>query len=401
MTMRGRFAAWADAIERGFRRVEARVLPPVLEPGTMPWFSLMYLLFPWMPLFMPSGFPYTDYALTVVACLLFLPLYFGFYWVRGWRRIGILLAIGAVGTALAPANLFANAFVIYASVMATFLPVAWLFAVFAAVQGTYAFAIWSLDLPVGLFLVTSLMTGALAALCNWFWIANVRRNQALRLTQDEVRRLAQLAERERIGRDLHDLLGHTLSVIAIKSELASKLMGRDPAAAQREIDDVERIAREALGQVRRAVAGMRAVGLRAEFANARLALAAVEVDFEYRSPELALHPETETVLAMVLREATTNVIRHSGARRCRAQLARVDQDLELQIHDDGRGGASESGNGMRGMRERSEAIGGVLEVRSSAGEGTTLVLRVPYREPPAPDVGPTEPDARPRLSVVR
>src|SRR5205814_6582017 len=103
-------------------------------------------------------------------------------------------------------------------------------------------------------------------------IQRARANQALRLSQDEVRRLAQVAERERIGRDLHDLLGHSLSVIALKSELASKLFTRDSAAAAREIADVERIARESLGQVRRAVAGMRALGLRAELANARLAL---------------------------------------------------------------------------------------------------------------------------------
>src|ERR1051325_4616685 len=99
-----------------------------------------------------------------------------------------------------------------------------------------------------------------------------QQQMALRRSNDEVMRLATLAERERIGRDLHDLLGHTLSLITLKSELANKLFERDPSAARREIADVERVARDALAQVRHAVTGIRAAGLAAELASAKLLL---------------------------------------------------------------------------------------------------------------------------------
>jgi two-component system sensor histidine kinase DesK len=378
--------------------LDRTLLPSMLEPGTTPWMSLAYLLFPWVPLLL-EDFPWTDYRLTALASAAFLPLYFGFYWVRGWRRWIALLAMAGLGGALLPANLFANCFTIYACVLSAFLPLRQMIAVNLIAMTLYGVACWFMGVPMMLFLVMGCLTGVLSATFSRVWIAKARANQAIRLSQDEIRRLAQLAERERIGRDLHDLLGHTLSVVAIKSELAAKLFSRDPAAAQREIADVERVAREALGQVRRAVTGMRAIGLRAEFANARLALAAVEVDFSYRAADLSLHPEIETVLALSLREATTNVIRHSQARNCNADLSRAGEDVRLAIRDDGLGGANESGNGLKGMRERVEAMGGRFEMRSDRGTGTELVLHVPWRAVPEPEVTA---DTRPRkLAAVR
>jgi two-component system sensor histidine kinase DesK len=232
------------------------------------------------------------------------------------------------------------------------------------------------------------------------YAANARKQAALRLSQDEVARLAKVAERERIGRDLHDLLGHTLSVVAIKAELANKLFGRDPAAAQAEIADVEKIAREALGQVRRAVTGMRAVGIRAEFANARLALGAVAVDFDYRAPDFSLHPEVETVLALALREAATNIIRHAGARRCSAELLREGANVVLTVRDDGVGGALVDGNGLSGMRERIEGLGGTLGVSSERGRGTQLRIALPWRERDPEGPGRDEATPTRRLRAV-
>ncbi len=391
---------WLDLLKARGHALQHRLLPPVLEPGAMPWFSLIYLCFLLFPVLLPRNLE-VDWWLTAIAALAFLPMYFGFYWTRGWRRVGLLLAMGLLSVVLLPANVFANTFLVYANVLAAFLPWGPMLAVIAATQAMYALGGMMLDAPMVLFVTTVLFMGLMSALCNRVWIAKARANQALRLSQDEIRRLAQVAERERIGRDLHDLLGHTLSVIAIKAELASKLALRDPSASQREIADVERVAREALGQVRRAVAGMRAMGLRAEFASARLALAAVEVDFDYRSDELALHPETETVLALALREAATNVIRHAQARRCSAELARSGDIVRLAIRDDGLGGARADGNGLMGMRERVEAIGGELRLQSANGEGTLLELRVPWRAPPAPGAASGDAPASRRLVAVR
>src|SRR5690606_20807702 len=146
-----------------------------------------------------------------------------------------------------------------------------------------------------------------------------RKDAALRLSHDEVRRLASLAERERIGRDLHDLLGHTLSLVALKSDLAARLVERDPAAARGEIAGVSRVARDALAQVRSAVSGIRAAGLAAELASAKLLLecdgVALRHDWDEQGlPGAALPPPVETALAMVLREAATNIQRHARAR---------------------------------------------------------------------------------------
>src|SRR5690606_24618433 len=144
---------------------------------------------------------------------------------------------------------------------------------------------------------------------------NQERDAALRLSHDEVRRLASLAERERIGRDLHDLLGHTLSMVALKSDLAGRLLARDPAAAHREIGEVSRVAREALSQVRRAVSGIRAAGFAAELASARLLLETDGIAFDYRFDDGLgagiLPAGVESALAMTVREAATNIQRHA------------------------------------------------------------------------------------------
>ena len=207
------------------------------------------------------------------------------------------------------------------------------------------------------------------------------REAALQLSHDEVRRLAALAERERIGRDLHDLLGHTLSMVALKSDLAARLVERDPAAARGELDEVGRVARDALAQVRRAVTGIRAAGIAAELASAKLLLESDGVAFDYRfergfSHE-ALPPGVETALAMTVREAATNIQRHARAQRADASFGLEGGDVVLRIADDGRGGAIVPGNGLCGMRERVEGLRGRLRIEGARGRGTRLEVRVP------------------------
>jgi two-component system sensor histidine kinase DesK len=204
---------------------------------------------------------------------------------------------------------------------------------------------------------------------------------ALKLSHDEVRRLAALAERERIGRDLHDLLGHTLSMVALKSDLATRLLERDPQAARGELDEVGRVARDALAQVRRAVTGIRAAGIAAELASAKLLLETDGVAFDYRFEgdfvQDALPAGVETVLAMTVREAATNIQRHARARRADASFGVEGGEVVLRIVDDGRGGAIVPGNGLCGMRERIEALRGRLRIEAAGGHGTRLEARVP------------------------
>jgi two-component system sensor histidine kinase DesK len=201
----------------------------------------------------------------------------------------------------------------------------------------------------------------------------------LRLSHEEVRRLAALAERERIGRDLHDLLGHTLSLITLKLELSRKLFDRDSEAAKRELADAERVARHALSEVRTAVSGIRATDLAAELAAARLMLESSAVSFESGELPPSLPVEVERSLALVLREAVTNIARHARASRARVTTAVVNQSLRLNIEDDGRGGIDAHGNGLKGMHERVRALDGTLAVVSPPGQGTRLEITVPLR----------------------
>ncbi len=201
----------------------------------------------------------------------------------------------------------------------------------------------------------------------------------LRLSHDEVRRLAATAERERIGRDLHDLLGHTLSLITLKLELSRKLFDRDSEAARRELEEAERVARHALSEVRAAVTGIRATDLAAELAAARLMLESSAVTLECSELPPSLPVDVERGLALVLREAVTNISRHAHATKARVSVTVVNQNLRMFIEDDGRGGVRDHGNGLNGMQERVRALGGTLEVASLSGEGTRLQIDVPLR----------------------
>ncbi len=212
------------------------------------------------------------------------------------------------------------------------------------------------------------------------------RDAELRLSHAEVRRLAAIAERERIGRDLHDLLGHTLSLITLKLELSCKLFDRDPAAARREVAEAEKVARHTLAEVRSAVTGIRAADLAAELAAARLLLESSGVRLDYGRPPAGLPAEVERGLALVLREAATNIARHAQASRAQIVWTPAGDLLRLGVADDGRGGVGAHGNGLNGMRERVKAMGGTLQVESPRGGGTRLTIEIPWRAAPADTV---------------
>lgn len=208
---------------------------------------------------------------------------------------------------------------------------------------------------------------------------NQRASAALKLSQEEVRRLAATAERERIGRDLHDLLGHTLSMVALKSDLAARLVERDPAAARREIEEVAGGARQALDQVRRAVSGIRVAELAGELASARLLLETGGVDFgyEFDAGSEGLPRGIESILALTVREAVTNIQRHAGAAAASVKFSVEGGEAVLLIEDDGRGGTIVPGNGLAGMRERLETARGSLRIGPGLRGGTRIEARLP------------------------
>ncbi|MCX6463466.1 MAG: histidine kinase [Pseudonocardiales bacterium] len=202
-----------------------------------------------------------------------------------------------------------------------------------------------------------------------------RRERESAAEQARVEHLSTLAERERIARDLHDLLGQTLTGIVVRAQLAQRLPAGDAAA---EMAVVETMARDALTEVRATVSGWRQVSLDDELVVARDALAAAGVALEaVRDDDLVLTPSAESALALALREAVTNVVRHAGATRCVVTLARAGGEVRLEVADDGSGGGGADGNGLSGMRERITALGGT--VRRIAQDGTALVVALPER----------------------
>jgi len=213
---------------------------------------------------------------------------------------------------------------------------------------------------------------------NIFFAQQRRADCALRDAQEQNVALAAVAERERIARDLHDVLGHTLSVIVLKAELAGRLIERDPQRAALEIAEVETTARTALAEVREAIGGYRARGLVAEIEAARRTLDAAGVTLlcdAMPSTNTGLRANEETVLALALREAVTNIVRHARATTCTLRFHIEDNQHRLSVQDNGEHQATREGNGLRGMRERVEALGGRVSLDRSAG--TRLLIALP------------------------
>jgi len=362
------------------QRLRGFLLPPRVEDiGWAPVWSLLYLGFLFMNWNEP---PFVQWLpATLISIAIFLPLYFRSYWLCGRRQLVHVLGVAALAFALLPFNVCAHTYLIYAAVLLPYSGIGLRSSIAAIVAGMalYSIEMWLLGTSshtIAIVIGVTMLVSVAVCAANYFHREKQLRQSELKLSHDEVRRLAALAERERIGRDLHDLLGHTLSLITLKSELAVRLFDRDPLASRREIVDVERVARDALGQVRRAVSGIRAAGLSAEFASARLLLESGGVQLHYEAAATVLPPELETVLALTLREAVTNIQRHARAGHAQVGFTVVDGEARLVVEDDGRGGAITPGNGLTGMRERLRALGGDLAIISERGRGTRIEARL-------------------------
>lgn len=310
---------------------------------------------------------------------IFVAIYVGFLLLRP-RNVRLLCLAGMVllGALTFPFNSGAIGFFIYAAALLPFVvaSVPTVLLCFFVESALISLEGWRLHNPynsaLGVFFV--IVVGG----SNIFFGQKQRADCKLRMAQEEIEALAAVAERERIARDLHDVLGHTLSVIVLKAELAGRLLARgegiDRAAA--EIGDVERTARTALAEVRETIGGYRERGLVAEMDAARNALTAAGVRLEVQGlPVTGLRPAEETVLGLALREAVTNVVRHAQASTCRLKFQAEDGRRSLLIEDDGSHAIQREGNGLRGMRERVESLGGTLLLERD--HGTRLVIELP------------------------
>jgi two-component system sensor histidine kinase DesK len=212
-------------------------------------------------------------------------------------------------------------------------------------------------------------------------------NRALHDAREENARLAVEAERLRIARDLHDLLGHSLAHIALKSEVAEALVPTAPDQAAEAMGEVGEAARTALREVRAAVAGYHRPTLAGELRGAGEILAAAGIAYRWEGQDIAVPPAAESVLAWALREGVTNVIRHSRARRCTVRILRQEGMVGIEVIDDGRGGAKDAplpaaaheggGSGLPGLRARVAALGGSCVAGPLPEGGFRLSVLVP------------------------
>lgn len=341
-----------------------------------PWLGLLYLLFVFLPLAFDPHVSTLEVLASVLACLLFLPVYRATF--RSDAPAWPAWACAALGYALMWVQPGGNTFTIYAMAILAYresprraIAISVLLLAVLAIELWWQFGRMAIGYAAIVAIIgTMVIAGAL------YDRMQASRMAALERSHDEVRRLGALAERERIARDLHDLLGHTLSVVVLKSELAGKLIGRDTQAARTQVAEIEDVARQALREVREAVTGMRGGNLRGELAAARLVLLGAGIELADELPEAAIRAEVEAVLAFCLREAITNVIRHARARRVEIGLSLQRDLVELSVRDDGRGEVQREGNGLKGIRERLATVDGELAIEHAA-PGTRLRLRVP------------------------
>src|ERR1039457_4940231 len=341
------------------------------------WIPLIWL--PWFAFFiLQPALDHTSAKIWLADGLggaLFLFFFFAMFWDSRARSRFYLAGIVLLGLGFAPINPGAATFFIYGCSFAPFLveTESGALKVIALIVGLAGLETWLLHLSVMFFVYAggfALVIGA----GNIFFAQRNRANETLRMAREEIEHLAKVAERERIARDLHDVLGHTLSVIILKSELAGKLIDRDPGRAKAEIREVEQISRQALSEVRDAIRGYRSQGLAAELAQAKSTLETAGVAVRCGGAKGALPPLHESVLSMAVREAVTNVVRHAHAHTCSLRLEQHHGSCRLEVEDDGRGGFPGEGNGLRGMRERVEMLGGSLHRDSQAGTRITITL---------------------------
>lgn len=360
------------------------LMPSRPEPGDSraallspdgPWLPLVYLGFffagwAWRP-------PGSEEAVASLAGVaVFLGVYI--YTVRrgGWILIPGAVVAGTIGFALIPWNIGGFVFLAFAGAMLARLPHSiarsLLFAVLASTiigAGLYWSVPWWLILAV--LAVTAMATAGSA----WGMIRHQRDSQAA-ARHARIEAEATEAERQRIARDLHDLLGHTLTLVTLKADLAAKLIDRDPEEARKELADLSAASRQALAEVREAVTGLRHRPLSDALHSAKVALEAAGLDVALDIVEPLPEGQTATVLAMAVRECTTNILRHANARNARIEFTAKDGLYKLDIMDDGRGGADIGDGGLRGILDRARSLGGFIRVEDTE-TGTHISMMLP------------------------
>lgn len=320
-------------------------------------------------------------------------LFFLFYWIafvsKGWTVY--LWTCILIGISIASASLFS--YVYFAFFIAYFIGnlkerVPFLVLYFIHLVGTSVVINFEIVLQEQLFItqLPIIVIVWISVILLPFSIYN--RNERGQLEEKledankKISELIKIEERQRIARDLHDTLGQKLSLIGLKSDLARKLINKNPEQAKEELMDVQQTARTALNEVRKLVAEMRGIRLRDEIIRIKQLLKAAQIEFIGNEEDFNLSNVSllsENILSMCLKEAVTNVVKHSKASRCTVSIQQKEKEVTMEVTDDGIGNISEEdffkGSGLQGMRERLEFVNGTLEVHSNGG--TNLLVTIP------------------------
>jgi two-component system, NarL family, sensor histidine kinase DesK len=358
-----------------FNALRGRLYPDDPDIGDMPVLLLAYLVFLFMPWIVGAS---ASLSMTLLSLALFLPLYF-LQW-QNQRLLLIACGMWLIWLVFVRENWGTQTYIIYACAVVSSIPqLRTSAAAFLALIASTIVVLLLNRAPLEGFIMPTVIGGLVFAFGR-IDLESRRQQRFLRSSLQEISKLAERNERDRIARDVHDLLGHSLTLIALKADLAGKQIAQDPEAARISLQDITRTARESLSEVRQVVHGMRAAQLSVELAKSKLACEVADIQLQSEiQADVKMPRAVEDVVASVLRESINNVIRHAKARSVHIALREQQDALVLTVRDDGKGKSLVEGQGLRSMRERAEGIAATIEYRADAG--VLVTLKIPREAP--------------------
>ncbi len=337
-------------------------------------FYLVYLVFYFIPWLFKTP-SVNDLIAIVLALAVFLPIYFHGHKQTGLKSIPHVATISLIGFAVSPFFGSHGVFHVYAMVQAGFLRperFAWVLVVIT----TSVFTVFSwLTLQPWWEYGFALFIGLITAIGAISTAGRIEKNDQLERTRELDQQLAAVTERERIAQDLHDLLGQTLTMVALKSEVAVKLFDKKPKQAKRELEEIRDAARTALKDVRNAVAGMNKTTLALEISRAQQILSSANIELKIVGDTPNLNSQSDQVLGLTVRETMTNIVRHSQADQAMLTISTDGQSLNVIVEDNGTPSSIEEGSGLTGLRRRIDDLGGIT--RFELTPGLKISMQIP------------------------
>ncbi len=332
-----------------------------------------------------------DYLWHVIPGLLtFLALYFHGYHANSRMVLIDIALICVVGTWMTFITPGASVFFVFAAAFACRVNNTKLAFMLLVIISAYVGLIsWLFEFHVG-FYIPSIMFVWIIGGINIYSHAMYIKQREIQLSKQELKSLAATAERERIARDLHDVIGHTLSLLTRKAELAGRLINRDNDRAELEVKEIETISRDALQQVREVISGYRSSDLVSELAHAKYVLESNDISFNYELQANELNETKSKEIAVIVKELVTNVLKHAEASQVQATISQENDLLRLIFADNGNGceeDATHSGFGLQGIAERVKAMNGTIrhgldgaEFSSQMAVGFGVIVEVPLHD---------------------